>query len=127
WLKVVPWGFRKLLNWIKDTYDNPEVLVTENGFSDNEEDGIGLEDSGRENFYRLYINEMLKAVKLDGCNVTSYMAWSLLDNFEWLRGYSERFGAHWVNFTDPARPRQAKNSVKMLKKIFTDNGFIKDA
>ncbi|CAG7819469.1 unnamed protein product, partial [Allacma fusca] len=26
WLKVVPWGFRKLLNWIKDTYDNPEVL-----------------------------------------------------------------------------------------------------
>lgn len=35
WLKVVPWGFRKLLKWIRDEYDNPLVLVTENGFADD--------------------------------------------------------------------------------------------
>jgi beta-glucosidase/6-phospho-beta-glucosidase/beta-galactosidase len=33
-LLVVPWGFRKLLNWIAKDYNNPPVLITENGFSD---------------------------------------------------------------------------------------------
>lgn len=35
WLKVVPWGFRKLLRWIKNEYDNPLIYVTENGFADD--------------------------------------------------------------------------------------------
>ena len=34
YLQVVPWGFRKLLNWIAKEYNNPPVLITENGFSD---------------------------------------------------------------------------------------------
>lgn len=86
WLKHVPWGFRKLLVWIKDTYNNPLVYVTENGFSDL--DDVGLNDDGRIKYYREYINEMLKAVTIDKCNVKSYTAWSLMDNFEWARGYS---------------------------------------
>lgn len=83
---MVPWGFRKLLNWIKNTYGNPELLVTENGFSDNST--VGLNDTMRTEYFRLYINNMLKASQLDGCNVTAYTAWSLMDNFEWMRGYS---------------------------------------
>ncbi|KAJ6634058.1 Lactase-like protein, partial [Pseudolycoriella hygida] len=85
WLKHVPWGFRKLLVWIKKTYNDPLVYVTENGFSDT--DDVGLNDEGRVKYYREYINEMLKAVTIDGCNVKSYTAWSLMDNFEWARGY----------------------------------------
>lgn len=36
WLRVVPWGFKKLLNWIKNTYNNPMVYVTENGYCEPE-------------------------------------------------------------------------------------------
>lgn len=86
WLKHVPWGFRKLLNYFKNTYNNPVVYVTESGFSDTEREG--LNDDGRVLYYREYINEMLKAVILDDCNVKGYTAWSLIDNFEWARGYT---------------------------------------
>lgn len=121
WLKHVPWGFRKLLNYFKDTYGNPIVYVTENGFADTENER--LNDVGRVRYYREYINEMLKAITIDNCNVQAYTAWSLMDNFEWARGYSERFGVYYVNFTHPDRPRYPKNSAIELKKIFADNGF----
>lgn len=35
WLKVVPWGMRKLLNWVDQKYDHPEIIITENGYSDD--------------------------------------------------------------------------------------------
>jgi len=121
WLKVVPWGFRKLLNWLKKTYGSPEIYVTENGFADYPD--TGLNDTGRVNYYREYINQMMKAVNIDKVKVTSYTAWSLMDNFEWARGYSERFGTHYVDMEDPERPRTPKESAFELKKIFADNGF----
>jgi len=121
WLKSVPWGFRKLLNWIKDKYGNPEVLVTENGWSDDHT--VGLADEGRIQYYRNYTNNMLKAVLLDGCDVRSYTAWSLMDNFEWAQGYTERFGVHWVNFTDAERQRIPKSSASFLQELFANNGY----
>jgi len=120
-LKSVPWGFRKVLNWIKNTYGNPEVVITGNGSSDN--GTLVLEDQGRIDFFNGYINNLLQAVNLDGCNVTAYTAWSLMDNFEWGQAYTQRFGTHWVNFTDPERPRIPKLSTAVLTQIFTDNGF----
>ena len=86
WIRVIPWGFRKLLRWIKRTYGNPALYVTENGFSDGQLDGTN--DPQRADYYVGYINEMLKAVILDGCNVKGYTTWSLMDNFEWRSGYS---------------------------------------
>ncbi|ODM94351.1 Lactase-phlorizin hydrolase [Orchesella cincta] len=121
WLKVVPWGFRKIMNWIKNTYGNPTLYVTENGFSDTDAEGVN--DQGRVDYYRDYTNNMLKAIKLDGCNIKKYTAWSLIDNFEWARGYTERFGAHFVDFNDPARMRTPKRSQGYLKQLFADNGF----
>ena len=53
-----------------------------------------------------------------------YTAWSLLDNFEWARGYTERFGLHYVNFSDPARPRTPKASARWYKQVIKDNGFL---
>ena len=62
------------------------LYVTESGFSDGQFDG--RDDAGRVNYYVSYINEMLQAVLLDGCNVKAYTRWSLMDNFEWAAGYS---------------------------------------
>ena len=57
WLKVVPWGLRNLLNWIKTEYNNPELYITENGVSDN---SGTLQDDKRIYFYENYINNVLK-------------------------------------------------------------------
>lgn len=51
WLpfQVVPDGFLQILRWIKDEYDSPEIIVTENGFSDYG----GVEDTGRINYLQV--------------------------------------------------------------------------
>ncbi|XP_077288602.1 myrosinase 1-like [Arctopsyche grandis] len=112
WLKVVPWGFRNLLNWIKKNYNNPEIIVFENGFSDID----NKNDTDRISYYNKYLNALLDAIE-DGCNVSAYTAWSLMDNFEWLEGYTERFGLYYVDFNDPKRPRTAKASALYYKSI----------
>ncbi|OXA44769.1 Myrosinase 1 [Folsomia candida] len=128
WLKVNPVGFRKVLKWLKDTYGSPEIIVTENGTSEDDATAGAfgpspLFDLARSYYYTMYINNMLKAIVQDGVNITSYTAWSLMDNFEWKRGYTQRFGAHRVEFDDPDRERKPKESVALLRDIFDDNGF----
>lgn len=114
WLKVVPQGFRRLLNWIHKTYHAPEIFVTENGTSDKEG---SVNDAGRVYYYRSYLKELLKAIHEDGVNVTGYTAWSLMDNFEWGAGYTERFGVHLVDFESPERTRTPKDSARLLTEI----------
>lgn len=81
--KFVPDGLRLLLQWIKEEYNNPEIVVTENGFAD---DGR-IDDTERTLYYQYYLNAVLEATLEDNVNVTGYTAWSLMDNFEWLSGY----------------------------------------
>ena len=47
-----------------------------------------------------------------------------MDNFEWSRGYSERFGLHWVNFTDPARPVYPKKSAEWFSHLAASNSIF---
>lgn len=102
-IQVVPWGFRKVLNWIKNKYDNPKIFVTENGYVDSGD----LEDHKRISYYQVnycilylqlskplhylfqnYLTNLLEAMHEDGVQVFGYTAWSLLDNFEWGEGYT---------------------------------------
>ncbi|XP_076589127.1 lactase-like protein isoform X1 [Chaetodon auriga] len=121
WLYSVPWGFRRLLNFVKTQYANPMIYVTENGVSEKML-CTELCDDWRIQYYKDYINEMLKAIK-DGVNVKGYTAWSLLDKFEWDEGYSERFGLYYVDFRNKNKPRYPKASVQFYKRIISSNGF----
>ena len=113
-------GIRKTLNWIKQEYSNPPVIITENGFSDL----LGnLDDLQRIYYHKHYINNVLKAVKIDGCQVEGYIAWSLLDNFEWSFGYTQKFGMVRIDFNSPNRTRTPKESSRYYAKLVKDNGF----
>ncbi|XP_035906247.1 myrosinase 1-like [Anopheles stephensi] len=112
WFKVYPRGMYNVLSWIRREYNNPPVWVTENGFSDLG----GTRDVGRVQYYKDYLNAILDAID-DGCDVRGYVAWSLMDNFEWRAGLRERFGLYYVNYTDPGLTRYAKSSAKVFGNI----------
>ncbi|KAL4712888.1 hypothetical protein ACJJTC_011958 [Scirpophaga incertulas] len=116
WLKSVPWGFYKLLRFISDEYNNPPVIITENGWSTL----TGIEDDGRVAYYRDYLDAMLDAIE-DGCEVIAYTAWSLMDNFEWMQGYTERFGLYEVDYNSPQRTRTPRKSAFVYKQIIRTN------
>ena len=69
---------------------------------------------------------MLKAITDDGVKVKGYMAWTLMDNFEWGSAYSTPYGIHFVDFeNNPSLTRVPKKSAKFFKQLITDNGFPK--
>ncbi|KAJ3649795.1 hypothetical protein Zmor_021516 [Zophobas morio] len=120
WIKVVPWGLRKLLNWIDQTYDHPEIVITENGYAD---DGR-LDDPDRINYYAEYLTAVLESIYEDGLNVTAYTAWSLMDNFEWTSGYTIKFGLYQVDFENPNRTRTIKSSADYYKNVIANKCLV---
>ncbi|KAI8438987.1 hypothetical protein MSG28_011286, partial [Choristoneura fumiferana] len=64
-LIIVPWGLRKTLNWIRHTYDNPSVVITENGVSFEK----GLKDRKRINYIDSYLRSVHAAIYKDNCDV----------------------------------------------------------
>ena len=68
---------------------------------------------------------MLKAITDDGVKVKGYMAWTLMDNFEWGSAYSTPYGIHFVDFeNNPNLTRVPKKSAKFFKQLIADNGFL---
>nr|XP_028599616.1 cytosolic beta-glucosidase-like isoform X1 [Podarcis muralis]XP_028599617.1 cytosolic beta-glucosidase-like isoform X1 [Podarcis muralis]XP_028599618.1 cytosolic beta-glucosidase-like isoform X1 [Podarcis muralis] len=123
WLAVVPWGLRRLLEYIKDTYNHPIIYITENGFSQS--DPAALDDTQRWEYFRLTLLEILKAIYVDGVQLKGYFVWSLLDNFEWTCGYRSRFGLFHVDFENPALPRVPYKSAIEYAKVIANNGLMK--
>ena len=75
-------------------YDLP-IMITENGTSVSD-------DSIRRKFIQDHLVQLLRAIN-EGSPVTGYLYWSLMDNFEWAHGYSQRFGLVEVDFKTQAR------------------------
>ncbi|XP_045539870.1 myrosinase 1-like [Papilio machaon] len=107
-------GFYNLMVYIKDTYNNPKIYITENGCSTS----TGRNDNQRVQYYRNYLNALLDALA-EGVNVKGYFAWSLMDNFEWSFGYTLRFGIYEVDMEDPERTRYPKKSALVYKEIIS--------
>ena len=82
--QIVPQGFGDLARKLASEYENPTIYVMENGVSDTGE----TNDTVRLQYYYDYVKEMLIAINRDGVNIKGYMIWSLLDNFEWEKGYT---------------------------------------
>ncbi|XAR55927.1 Beta-glucosidase, partial [Bertholletia excelsa] len=118
WLYIVPQGIRSVMNYIKQKYGNPPVIITENGMDDANDPSISLEaalkDEKRIKYHNDYLSNLLASIKEDGCNVKGYFAWSLLDNWEWAAGYTSRFGLYFVDYKGNLT-RYPKDSVKWFK------------
>ncbi|KAF8703433.1 hypothetical protein HU200_032238 [Digitaria exilis] len=103
WLFIYPRGFRELLLYVKENYGNPTLYITENG-----------------NFYSGDYGVQLLHLTCDCCsdgaNVKGYFAWSLLDNFEWVNGYTVRFGINFVDYKDGLK-RYPKSSAHWFTKF----------
>ncbi|KAF1976631.1 glycoside hydrolase [Bimuria novae-zelandiae CBS 107.79] len=123
WLRTSPWGFAKLLRWIWSRYHKP-IFVTENGTTTKGEHVSAppredvLNDTHRIEFYRSYVGELAKAVKEEGIDIRSYFGWTLMDNWEWAKGYTDRFGVTWIDFESPEKTRYPKRSAAFNRQYF---------
>ncbi|MGH1561268.1 GH1 family beta-glucosidase [Mumia sp. DW29H23] len=107
---VVPDGLTELLVGLRDTYGDalPPVVVTENGCAYPDEPGPNgsVDDADRIAYLESHV-DAVGAAREAGVDVRGYLAWSLLDNFEWAEGYTQRFGITRVDFATGERTPKA--------------------
>ena len=104
--EIYPEAIYNMLNKLNSYGKIKEFIITENGasFPDTRQKKK-IHDQKRIDF--LQANMELRAKK-GGINVTGYFIWTLLDNFEWAEGYTQRFGLVYTNFKN--RKRYIKDS-----------------
>ena len=97
--EVYPRGIYDLLFRLKKEYNVERIYITENGcsYSDTPNHDKKVVDKRRIEYHYSHLEELRKAIH-DGVNCIGYFAWSLMDNFEWAQGFSQRFGLIWVDF-----------------------------
>jgi len=80
-----------------------QLMITEGGAAYHDRlSGNRIDDHERIVYFQQYLEALLKA-KNEGINITGYMAWTLMDNFEWAEGYNARFGLVHVDFRTQQR------------------------
>lgn len=95
---------------------NLPIYITENGVEDSQDD-----------FRRRYLLEHLHAlwrILNNNAPVLGYFHWSLVDNFEWERGWTQRFGLWGLDVNTQARIRRP--SVDLYAEICQLNGISSD-
>lgn len=110
WL-VCPYGLYKILLELKKRYHPLPVIITENGTVDTEDGKYAL-------YLKSHIQQIGRAIK-DGVDIRGYFWWSLLDNFEWDKGFGPRFGLFFVDYRDFSRKK--KQFVEVYSQICVHN------
>jgi len=95
-----------------EKYGKP-VYVTENGVADRN-------DTLRKDYLERYLKAVHRAITR-GIDVRGYLHWSLMDNFEWCRGFDGRFGLCEMNYV--TQERIARNSAKYYAQICKKNSL----
>ncbi|BBF42853.1 mannose-6-phosphate isomerase [Lachnospiraceae bacterium KM106-2] len=110
------WGTK----FLYERYKMP-MFITENGIAVH--DMIAMDgrvhDPDRITFLNRYLVEVKRAVE-SGVDIRGYFVWTLLDNFEWDKGYSARFGLVYVDFE--SQKRIVKDSGFWYQKVIESNG-----
>jgi beta-glucosidase len=103
---VVPDGLRQILLAFAERYGDalPPIHITENGCSyDDRPDGTGRVADERRIAYHDGHLRALRAAMDAGVDVRGYFAWSMMDNFEWAEGFTQRFGLVHVDYDTQVR------------------------
>jgi beta-glucosidase len=106
---INPAGLKAEVMNIVNNYGHPKLFLTENGCSaiDIPDDNGFVNDLDRIRFLRAHLIALHEAIE-NGAKVQGYYVWSILDNFEWERGYSNKFGLVRVDFQSLKRiPKQS--------------------
>lgn len=109
----MPEGFFWALKWATKTYPNLPIIVTENGIED-------VSDRIRPRFIAQHVNAMWRAVNFNW-PIKGYFHWSLVDNFEWERGWTQRFGLWDLDIETQRRTRRP--SADLYAEICKENGL----
>lgn len=114
WLYIYPQGIYEIMMYTKRKYKNPVMYITENGVcEENTAKNRFTEsrvDDMRKNYLIDHLQYLQEAIE-DGVKLRGYFAWSLLDNFEWSAGYTNRFGMVYVEYRDGSLTRYPKGSA----------------
>ncbi len=106
--------------WLHERYKLP-IFITENGCSCR--DWVSLDgqvhDPERIDFTTRYLQALARASQ-EGVPLKGYLHWSLLDNFEWQDGYTQRFGMIFVDY--PTQKRILKDSAHWYATVIKSNG-----
>lgn len=112
---IYPEGLYKLLSALKK-YNLP-VMITENGIC-TEDDDL------RWDYIAEHLAWMHKAMQ-EGARVLGYIYWSLIDNFEWDKGFTPRFGLVDINYRD--LKRTIRPSARKLAEVFKSGEITEPA
>ena len=99
---------------------NYSQYITENGAAlhDSPERNGAVNDIDRVEYIRDHLRAARQAID-DGVNLRGYFVWSLFDNYEWDRGYSQRFGIVYVDYE--TQRRIPKDSALWYRKVIAEN------
>jgi beta-glucosidase len=116
WPESIYWGLRFL--W--ERYELP-LVITENGVANTDWPHLDghVHDPQRIDYLARYLLQVKRALD-EGVDVRGYFVWSLLDNFEWARGFRPRFGLVYVDYED--QQRRLKDSAHWYREVIETNG-----